>query len=142
MKIHFCGAAGTTTGSQHLLEVNGSRILLDCGMYQGRREEAWHINQGFSVFFSGRCGRGDSFPCAHRPFRKPSQSGEEGVSGKCVQHVRHARPLPDHGGGRRPHPRTRLRIHQQDEPSAAALTNRRCTPRIPSRMPNAACACL
>ena len=50
MKIHFCGAAGTTTGSQHLLEVNGSRILLDCGMYQGRREEAWHINKDFPYF--------------------------------------------------------------------------------------------
>ena len=49
-KIHFCGAAGTTTGSQHLLEVNGSRILLDCGMYQGRREEAWHINKDFPYF--------------------------------------------------------------------------------------------
>ena len=50
MKIHFCGAAGTTTGSQHLLEVNGCRILLDCGMYQGRREEAWHINKDFPYF--------------------------------------------------------------------------------------------
>ncbi len=50
MKIHFCGAAGTTTGSQHLLEVNGARILLDCGMYQGRREEALHINKDFPYF--------------------------------------------------------------------------------------------
>lgn len=50
MKIHFCGADGTTTGSQHLLEVNGSKILLDCGMYQGRREEAWHINKDFPYF--------------------------------------------------------------------------------------------
>lgn len=54
MKIHFCGAAGTTTGSQHLLEVNGSRILLDCGMYQGRREEAWHINKDFPYFLRRR----------------------------------------------------------------------------------------
>ncbi len=50
MKIHFCGAAGTTTGSQHLLEVNGVKILLDCGMYQGRREKAWHINKDFPYF--------------------------------------------------------------------------------------------
>ena len=39
MKIHFCGAAGTTTGSQHLLEVNGRKILLDCGLYQGHRAD-------------------------------------------------------------------------------------------------------
>lgn len=50
MNIHFCGAAGTTTGSQHLLEVNGSKILLDCGMYQGRREESWHVNKDFPYF--------------------------------------------------------------------------------------------
>jgi metallo-beta-lactamase family protein len=47
MKITFHGAAGTTTGSQHLLEVNGQRILLDCGLYQGRRAEAFERNQHF-----------------------------------------------------------------------------------------------
>jgi len=44
MKLKFCGAAGTTTGSQHLLEVNGKRILLDCGLYQGRRQDEYEIN--------------------------------------------------------------------------------------------------
>jgi len=47
MKITFCGAAGTTTGSQHLIEVNGQRILLDCGLYQGKRSEAIQRNQRF-----------------------------------------------------------------------------------------------
>lgn len=47
MKITFCGAAGTTTGSQHLIEVNGQRILLDCGLYQGRRHDAFERNQHF-----------------------------------------------------------------------------------------------
>jgi len=50
MKIHFCGAAETTTGSQHLLEVNGKRILLDCGMYQGHREDQLRINREFPYF--------------------------------------------------------------------------------------------
>ena len=35
MRITFDGAAGEVTGSMHLLEVNGQRILLDCGLYQG-----------------------------------------------------------------------------------------------------------
>ena len=47
MKITFHGAAGTTTGSQHLLEVNGQRVLLDCGLYQGRRGEAFERNRQF-----------------------------------------------------------------------------------------------
>ena len=47
MKIKFCGAAGTTTGSQHLLEVNGQKILLDCGLYQGRRQDSFERNRNF-----------------------------------------------------------------------------------------------
>jgi metallo-beta-lactamase family protein len=47
MKIEFCGGAGTVTGSQHLVEINGSRILLECGLFQGRREEAAERNRNF-----------------------------------------------------------------------------------------------
>lgn len=50
MKIHFCGADETTTGSQHLLEINGRKILLDCGMYQGHREDSLTINRKFPYF--------------------------------------------------------------------------------------------
>lgn len=40
MEITFHGAARTVTGSQHLLNINGYQILLDCGLYQGKREES------------------------------------------------------------------------------------------------------
>lgn len=47
MKIEFQGAARTVTGSMHVLHINGKRILLDCGLFQGRREEANERNRNF-----------------------------------------------------------------------------------------------
>ncbi|NWG17772.1 MAG: MBL fold metallo-hydrolase [Chloroflexi bacterium] len=45
MRLTFYGAAQTVTGSQHMIEVNGKRILLDCGLYQGRRAESHDRNR-------------------------------------------------------------------------------------------------
>jgi len=52
MRIQFCGADRTVTGSCHLIEVNGLRILLDLGLYQGPREQARRINQYLPDDFS------------------------------------------------------------------------------------------
>ena len=47
MKLHFRGANREVTGSRHILEVNGKKILLDCGLYQGRRQDELEKNQNF-----------------------------------------------------------------------------------------------
>lgn len=44
MRLIFWGAAREVTGSMHLIEVNGERILLDCGLFQGRRAETYERN--------------------------------------------------------------------------------------------------
>ena len=47
MDITFHGAARTTTGSMHLLDIEGKRVLLDCGLSQGRRKESFERNRNF-----------------------------------------------------------------------------------------------
>jgi metallo-beta-lactamase family protein len=47
MEIHFWGAARTVTGSAHYLRVNGHTILLDCGLFQGRRKDTYTVNRSF-----------------------------------------------------------------------------------------------
>lgn len=45
MKLQFWGAAGTVTGSMHLVKIADRQLLLDCGLYQGRRKVAFQINR-------------------------------------------------------------------------------------------------
>lgn len=47
MKITFLGAAGEVTGSQHLIETDNLRLLLDCGLFQGSRRESRVKNMEF-----------------------------------------------------------------------------------------------
>jgi metallo-beta-lactamase family protein len=44
MQIEFAGAAREVTGSCHILRINGKTVLLDCGMFQGRRSETREKN--------------------------------------------------------------------------------------------------
>ena len=46
-KIKFCGGAGTVTGSTHLVVSDHSNVLIDCGLFQGHREDFFNINSNF-----------------------------------------------------------------------------------------------
>lgn len=48
MMIKFCGADQNVTGSRHLVEINGVKILLDCGMFQGgNKDKIRELNETF-----------------------------------------------------------------------------------------------
>ena len=47
MKLTVLGAARTVTGSMHLIEHQGQKLLIDCGIFQGKREESYFVNLHF-----------------------------------------------------------------------------------------------
>ena len=49
IRLHFWGAAQTVTGSSHHLECAGQNILLDCGLFQGHRQQAREINEHLAL---------------------------------------------------------------------------------------------
>jgi len=48
MKVTFHGAVRTVTGSMHLVDADGTRLLLDCGLFQGHREDFYKVNSRFA----------------------------------------------------------------------------------------------
>ncbi|MBN1480043.1 MBL fold metallo-hydrolase [candidate division KSB1 bacterium] len=48
-KLTFLGAAGTVTGSRHMLDIDNTRMLVDCGLFQGRKEDRLRNWEPFPV---------------------------------------------------------------------------------------------
>ncbi len=49
MKLTFLGATGTVTGSKYLLQDGGKKIMVDCGLFQGKKELRLRNWKGLSV---------------------------------------------------------------------------------------------
>ena len=75
MKLHFYGADRCVTGSCHCLEINGKKILVDCGLQQGRDE----LDNRYLAFAPGNI---DILLVTHAHIDHP---GREGGRLCCVQ---------------------------------------------------------
>ena len=49
IRLHFWGADQTVTGSSHHIETAGQNVLLDCGLFQGRRQDTANINSHLAL---------------------------------------------------------------------------------------------
>ena len=49
MEIEFVGAAQTVTGSKHVVRTAHATVLLDCGLFQGRRQESIEKNRDLGL---------------------------------------------------------------------------------------------
>ena len=89
MKLTTFGAARTVTGSMHLIEHNGHKLLLECGTYQGKREESYHVNLNFP--FDPASIDAMILSHAHIDHSSIPQSGEARFSGSDLCDQRHHR---------------------------------------------------
>ena len=137
--LTFLGAAGTVTGSKHLLDAAGVRVLVDCGLFQGLkelRERNWQPlpDRGHR----NPCGRPDAR--APRPLRVSAAARRGRVPRPRVLHARHAGPLLA-GAARfgaysgRGRPRGQSAGLFEAPPGAA-----RCTRRMTRRAPSCNCS--
>ena len=79
ISLQSFGAAGEVTGSKHLLTLpDGTRLLLDCGEFQGRRADADAKNREFPFPPGKNYGR-PAQSRAPRPLRFPAHAGQAGV---------------------------------------------------------------
>ena len=49
IEIEFLGGAQTVTGSKHLVRTSRATVLLECGLFQGRRRDAWAQNHELPI---------------------------------------------------------------------------------------------
>ena len=131
MKIKFIGAAQEVTGSKHLITTDhGKKILLDCGMFQGKGLETDAANRNIMVdpkeidyiilthAHIDHCGL---IPYFYKL----------GFRGQVICTDGHQRPVQHHAPRQRLHPGERYGVVQQETPQARPCQP--CNPSIPRK---------
>ena len=128
--LTFLGAAGTVTGSKHLLDLGDRRVLVDCGLFQGLKELRLR-NWARASARRAKHRRRRADARAPRSLRLPAAARRAGFSRPDLLHAGHARSLHARAAGFRAHsgrrraPRQSSRL-QQALARAAALHRARC----------------
>ena len=79
IELQTLGAAQTVTGSMHLVRTRRATVLLDCGMYQGRRHESFERNAPAAGPRAPRCGGAVARP--HRSLGRAADAVPAGLRG-------------------------------------------------------------
>ena len=90
MRIRFLGAAGDVTGSAYHVITNEASILVDCGYFQGRKEERAK-NRRTKTDRGRQAGRSSSYPWSFGPYRPAAITNAQRISKD--QSTQRGRPL-------------------------------------------------
>ena len=120
MHVTFYGAVREVTGSMHLISSETDRVLLDCGLFQGRRRESDRKNR--TLPFDPRILTNvGALPRPHRPLWAPAAADPKGFYRPHHLHPCHRRRLQLPAARQRPHSGIRRRIPQLQDRAVAPL---------------------
>ena len=137
--LTFLGAAGTVTGSKHLLDLGDHRVLVDCGLFQGLKE--LRLRNWAPLPIDPRPHR-RRHPDARAPrsLRLPAAARRAGFSRPHLLHARHARPVHARAAGLGAHS-GRGRARRRTGTATRSTARRcRCTRRTTPRARSTSCS--